>query len=172
VLHVLSTYGAQREQIRDAETRDFQSQLVAQTTTATRRTESKIRAIVAEWIENRPLPYLAGCRFSGVSELFAGLRRHREFIGVVRPPCGSEACRAGSRRRFRGQRQAFRRGRAHAAPLRVVAAYAPRGHLALRDPAYRRPHGAGCIGCAARQHALADSIVARQDGPANIRTLQ
>ena len=83
VFHVLGTYRALREQLGDAETRDFESQLVARTATATRCPESKVRTIVAEWIEHRPLAYLADCRYHGVAELFAGLRRHRKFIGVV-----------------------------------------------------------------------------------------
>jgi putative hydrolase of the HAD superfamily len=83
VLRVLGTYRSLREQFGDAETPDFDSQLVASTATAARSTESKVRTIVAEWIEQRPLAYLSDCRYSGVTELFSGLRRHRKILGVV-----------------------------------------------------------------------------------------
>jgi putative hydrolase of the HAD superfamily len=83
VFRVLGTYRDLREQLGDAETHDFESQLLARTATTTRSTESTVRTIVAEWIERRPLLYLADCRYKGVTELFAGLRRHRKVVGVI-----------------------------------------------------------------------------------------
>ena len=42
-----------------------------------------LQALVDDWIETRPLPYLAACRYDGVAELFEGLRRHGKTIGVL-----------------------------------------------------------------------------------------
>ena len=37
----------------------------------------------AGWIDRHPLPYLGACRYAGLPELFAGLRRHGKTIGVL-----------------------------------------------------------------------------------------
>jgi len=83
VLAVVLNYRRLRERLGNEETHAFEPRLVACTAAATARTEDQIRAIVAEWIEDRPLAYLADCRYRGVAELFAGLRRHGKIVGVL-----------------------------------------------------------------------------------------
>lgn len=82
-IRVLTHYRRLREHMGDAETADFNRVLSAGTAAATGLSEPDVRAIVAEWIDRRPLPYLAGCRYPGLVELFAGLRRQGKVIGIL-----------------------------------------------------------------------------------------
>jgi len=52
------------------------------TAQATRTDVETVRQVVQDWLINRPLPYLAGCRYPGVLELFAFLRDEGVGIGV------------------------------------------------------------------------------------------
>ncbi|TAJ32409.1 MAG: HAD family hydrolase [Reyranella sp.] len=82
-IRVLSRYRALREEVAEREVVDFAPALIAETAAACRVPTSDVAAIVAEWIEQRPLRHLAGCRYPGVAELFAALRRAGKAIGVL-----------------------------------------------------------------------------------------
>lgn len=81
-LSVIKTYRRIRERLGEAEVFDFESQLIAETIATTGFSEEKVLAIVNEWIEQRPLPYLISCRIPGLTELFTGLKRSGKIIGV------------------------------------------------------------------------------------------
>jgi len=80
---VVGAYRRIREQMGEQEVPDFESALVAATASATGRSSHEVRVIVHEWIERRPLSYLAACRYPGLVELFAGLRSKGKVIGVL-----------------------------------------------------------------------------------------
>lgn len=82
-LRVLARYRRLRDQLADAETEDFLPPLLAATAAASGVPESKVTAIVEEWIERRPLPHLAALRHPGLGALFAALRRRGKKIGVL-----------------------------------------------------------------------------------------
>jgi FMN phosphatase YigB (HAD superfamily) len=82
-LRVLRVYRHLREQMGDAQVEDFAERLVADTAATTGLSPAEVRAIVSQWIDRHPLPYLRACRYAGLSELFAGLRRHGKTIGVL-----------------------------------------------------------------------------------------
>lgn len=81
-LRVLRAYRALRETIGEEEIDDFQARLMARTVAKTGQPAERITAIVSEWIERRPLAYIASCRYDGLVELFAGLRRQNKAIGI------------------------------------------------------------------------------------------
>jgi len=72
---------AQAESALDGQA-DFDRVLIAETAKATSMPPERVHAIVSEWIETRPLRYLRSCLFSGVPQLFAGLRRAGKKIGI------------------------------------------------------------------------------------------
>ena len=80
---VLSRYRRLREELGDAETDGFDPLLVARTAEVTRVAPETIRAIVAEWMERRPLRYMERCRYDGITDLFAGLRSAGKQVGVL-----------------------------------------------------------------------------------------
>lgn len=80
---VLSRYRRLREDLGDAETDGFDPLLVSQTADATNCSPETVQAIVAEWMERRPLRYMERCRYDGLLELFAGLRSAGKRIGVL-----------------------------------------------------------------------------------------
>ena len=86
-LRVLARYRRIRERLGHQETADFVPALVAETAAATSTSQDHVRAIVAEWIDRRPLCHLAGARYKlrypGLVELFAGLRAKGKTIGVL-----------------------------------------------------------------------------------------
>jgi putative hydrolase of the HAD superfamily len=83
VITVLSKYRGIRERLASEEAFDFENLLIAETAAATANPPDKVRSIISEWIEQRPVPYLAACRYPGVSELFAGLKRSAKVIGIL-----------------------------------------------------------------------------------------
>jgi FMN phosphatase YigB (HAD superfamily) len=83
VIKVLEAYRRIRERLAGQEVPDFERALIAETADATGHSPGQVRQIVEEWIERRPLPYLLRCRYPGVVELFAALRRKGKMIGIL-----------------------------------------------------------------------------------------
>ncbi|ASR11794.1 HAD-IA family hydrolase [Rhizobium leguminosarum bv. viciae] len=81
-LRVLRAYRFLREAIGEEEIDDFQTSLMARIVALTGQPAEKIEAVVSEWIGRRPLAYIASCRYDGLVELFAGLRRQNKAIGI------------------------------------------------------------------------------------------
>jgi len=81
-ISVVAAYRRIRERLGEQEAGDFERALIAETASAAGCSTERVRAIVAEWIEARPLPYLARCRYPGLPSLFAGLRRRGKIIGI------------------------------------------------------------------------------------------
>ena len=82
-LAVLRRFRRRRDALGKAQVEGFAERLIAETAAESGRTPDEVRAIVARWIDRHPLPYLLGCRYAGLPELFAGLRRHGKAIGVL-----------------------------------------------------------------------------------------
>jgi len=80
---VLGKFRRIRERLGNERTDGFEAALIAETAAASGRSREAVQALVDDWIETRPLPYLAACRYDGVAELFAGLGRHGKTIGVL-----------------------------------------------------------------------------------------
>ena len=83
VIAVLARYRRIRERLGDEQAVDFERALIAQTATATANSQDSVRAIVSEWVEQRPLGYLAACRYPNLPQLFSGLRRSGKSIGIL-----------------------------------------------------------------------------------------
>jgi FMN phosphatase YigB (HAD superfamily) len=83
VVAVLTKYRHIKERLSDEQVVDFERILIAQTAAATANSPDAVRAIVSEWIDQRPLRYLAACRYPGLPQLFAGLRRDGKSIGIL-----------------------------------------------------------------------------------------
>jgi putative hydrolase of the HAD superfamily len=83
VVRVLAKYRKIRERLADDEVVDFDRVLIAETAQATATSTDTVRAIVTKWMEQRPLSYLAACRYPGLPDLFAGLRRNGKAIGIL-----------------------------------------------------------------------------------------
>jgi FMN phosphatase YigB (HAD superfamily) len=82
-IRVVGMYRRIRERLAEEEVADFDHVLIDETASKTSRSPHEVRAIVAEWMEVRPLPYLGDCLFAGVTQLFAGLRRSGKTIGIL-----------------------------------------------------------------------------------------
>jgi putative hydrolase of the HAD superfamily len=82
-LAVLQRFRHLREELGEARVEGFAERLVAETAAGGGCTPDEVRAIVARWIDRHPLPYLRRSRYAGLTELFAGLRRHGKTIGVL-----------------------------------------------------------------------------------------
>jgi putative hydrolase of the HAD superfamily len=80
---VVGTYRRIRECLADEEVVDFEHVLVGKTANATSNSPEGVRAIVADWIDQRPLPYLRGCLYPGVAQLLNGLRRSGKIVGIL-----------------------------------------------------------------------------------------
>jgi putative hydrolase of the HAD superfamily len=83
VLSVLRAYRTIRERLGDQEVADFQRALISGTAAAAGVAPDYVLATVKEWMEERPLPYLARSRYPGLVELFSGLKRNGKTIGVL-----------------------------------------------------------------------------------------
>src|SRR3979411_2132336 len=67
VIAVLARYRRIRERLGGEQGIGFERTLITQTPTATANSPDSVRSIVAEWIERRPLRYLAACRYPSLS---------------------------------------------------------------------------------------------------------
>ena len=83
VVSVLAKYRRIREQMGNEQVIDFDRLLIAKTAAATASSLEVVRAVVFEWMEVRPLSYLARCIYPRVPELFEGLRKRAKCIGVL-----------------------------------------------------------------------------------------
>jgi putative hydrolase of the HAD superfamily len=83
MISVLANYRRIRERLGDEQVNDFEQVLISETATSTSSSTDTVRAIVSEWIEERPLSYLVGYRYPGLDELFAGLRNKGKSIGIL-----------------------------------------------------------------------------------------
>jgi putative hydrolase of the HAD superfamily len=83
VMAVLAMYRRIRERLSDEQVVDFERVLIAETAAVTANSPDTVRAIVSEWVEQRPLPYLGTCRYPLLPELFSGLRQKGKSIGIL-----------------------------------------------------------------------------------------
>jgi len=82
-IEVLRHYRRFRERLAEQEREDFEPKLVEMTAERARRTPAQVQALVAEWIERRPLRRLAACRYEGLPALFAAIKAGGKTIGVL-----------------------------------------------------------------------------------------
>ncbi|SFV33433.1 HAD family hydrolase [Hyphomicrobium facile] len=82
-LRVLHAYRRLRESIGDDEIDGFDDVLVARTAEANGVAPETVRAIVAEWIEKRPLAHIRACRYPNIVELFSALNLKGKTIGIL-----------------------------------------------------------------------------------------
>ena len=81
-IRILRTYRRLREQLAEEETAGFEQVLFNKTARACGCSPTEVQQTVLTWMEQRPLPYLARCRFPGVDAVFAGLRYRGIAIGI------------------------------------------------------------------------------------------
>ena len=93
-MKVLRTYRRLREVLGHEEVVCFEDLLVQRTAAATGLGNEEVRAIVADWIETRPLAHLRACRYHHVDELFAALKRRGKTIGIFSDYPAAEKLRA------------------------------------------------------------------------------
>ncbi len=82
-LRIIRFYRRYREVLADKGVRDFEPELVAATAARIGVRNEQVRAVVAEWIETRPLPLLNKHRFAELPSLFSGLKHHGKIIGIL-----------------------------------------------------------------------------------------
>ncbi len=80
---VLSDYRREREVLADAFTEGFEATLIAAVAARTRTPSTEVEALVAHWIETRPLPYLRPHMVPGAPPLFEAIRRSGRTVGVL-----------------------------------------------------------------------------------------
>ena len=81
-LLILRTFRQVRETLGEQAGRDFMALQYAQTASRQGTTPEAVRALTEEWMERRPLPLLAACRYAQVAEVFAGLRANGKRIAA------------------------------------------------------------------------------------------
>jgi len=81
-LLTLRTFRLIRERLGDEPGADFMQLQYAQTARRHNTTSERVRALVSEWLEQRPLPLLASCRYPYLDAVFAGLHDAGKKIAV------------------------------------------------------------------------------------------
>lgn len=81
-LRTLRTFRHVREALGDRPEADFMRLQYARTAARHHKTEGEVRALTDEWMERKPLPFLAGCRYPHLDTLFAGLRGAGKQVAV------------------------------------------------------------------------------------------
>lgn len=81
-LQTLRTFRQVREVLGDHPEPDFMHLQYTRTASRHNKTEEEVRALTTEWMERKPLPFLADCRYPHLDSLFAGLRGAGKQIAV------------------------------------------------------------------------------------------
>lgn len=81
-LRTLRTFRHVREALGEEPNADFIRLQYTRTAQRHNKTEDEVRALATEWLEQRPLPLLAACRYPHLDRLFAGLREAGKQIAV------------------------------------------------------------------------------------------
>lgn len=82
-LGIISQYRRLREEMGEQEVDGFEPLLIARTAEAAGCPPDLVRRTVSDWMDERPLRFLASCRFPGVAEVFAALRQRDKQIGIL-----------------------------------------------------------------------------------------
>ena len=82
VARVLRAYRDIREEMGAEETERFQAVLNERVVRRTGSSVTEVTTTVSEWMDTRPLRYLASCRFPRIDALFGGLKRCGKRIGI------------------------------------------------------------------------------------------
>jgi putative hydrolase of the HAD superfamily len=80
-LPVINSYRRLKEQLAEAETPDFEPLLVSRVAARHKLAPAQVAAIIAEWIETRPLPHLAAARIPGIDRVFT--HSHGRTLAVL-----------------------------------------------------------------------------------------
>lgn len=83
LVQLISALRRRREALAEAEQTGFEAMLVADVAASSGRTEAAVRAVLDDWFDRRPLPYLKRYLVPGITELFAALRQNGIQIGVL-----------------------------------------------------------------------------------------
>lgn len=83
VFRVVHSYRRVREAMANREMRDFGPRAIEVTAENTGVPVAAVETIVEEWIERRPLRFIARYRYPRVATVFQGLRQYGVVIGVV-----------------------------------------------------------------------------------------
>ncbi|WP_232846648.1 HAD family hydrolase [Devosia beringensis] len=83
LVQVISRLRRRRESLAEAEQVDFESALIADVAAASNRSQAAIRALLDDWFNSRPLPFIARYRVPGAAELFNALRQNDIRIGIL-----------------------------------------------------------------------------------------
>lgn len=81
-IKILRIYRQVREELGDAQHKDFEQELVARTAKIVGCSEERVRSTAEEWLERRPLRHLIRYRYPGLPELFSKLRAQGKKIGI------------------------------------------------------------------------------------------
>lgn len=82
LLRTLRTFRRVREALGEQQAADFLQLQYIRTANRHNTTSEAVRGLATEWMERRPLPLLAGCRYPHLDALFAGLRAHGKQVAV------------------------------------------------------------------------------------------
>lgn len=83
IFPIIKHYREIRETMGDQEEIDFESKLVRKTSEITGQPESSVVAVINDWIETRPLPYLAKAKYAGLDALFSGIKHQGKQLGIL-----------------------------------------------------------------------------------------
>lgn len=82
-LRTLHAFRCEREALAEEGDAEFLHLQYPRTARRLDCTSAQVRAVVREWMEQRPLPLLRACRRPGVAQVFDGLRAAGKRIGVL-----------------------------------------------------------------------------------------
>jgi putative hydrolase of the HAD superfamily len=80
---VLRAFRRERELAGSRGVENFEAHLYRTVCMQTGAQEPEVRAMVADWMEQRPIARLPSCAYPGVAELFDALRRSGRIVGVL-----------------------------------------------------------------------------------------
>jgi putative hydrolase of the HAD superfamily len=83
LVRLIAMLRRRREALADAEQTGFEAKLVTDVAAASGRDETEVRAVLDDWFDSRPLPYLKRYLVPGIVQLFDAFRRNGIRLGVL-----------------------------------------------------------------------------------------
>jgi hypothetical protein len=82
-MKILRAYRRIREELGDSQHEDFERELTRRAAALVGCGEAQVRSTAANLLERRPLRHLMRYQFPHLTDLFLGLRKHKEKIGIL-----------------------------------------------------------------------------------------
>jgi FMN phosphatase YigB (HAD superfamily) len=83
LLRIIAKLRSERERLAELERSPFEAELIASVSAATGASLDRVRSVLSEWLEARPLDWLGACVIPGAARFLDALRASGRYVAVL-----------------------------------------------------------------------------------------